>query len=67
MKSRKDTRKIVSLLLLLPLGISFLIGVPSYFNHQAIESAVDGCEKIGGEVNLEKDILAFNWSFSCEN
>lgn len=44
----------------------FLIGVGSYYNHQAIESAVEGCEKVGGEVNLEKDFLAINWSFSCE-
>ncbi|WP_273853074.1 hypothetical protein [Guptibacillus spartinae] len=66
MKSKKVSKKRISLLLLLPLGIVFLIGLPSYLNHQVIESAVDGCEKIGGEVSLEKDILAMNWSFSCE-
>lgn len=66
MKSKNGSRKWIFLWLLIPVGICFLIGVPSYFNHQVIETAVDGCEKIGGEVNLEKDILAFHWSFSCE-
>ncbi len=68
MKNKKGTRRIkkITLLLLLPLGFFFIIGVGSYFNHQVIDTAVEGCEKLEGEVNLEKDILAINWSFSCE-
>ncbi|WP_273833660.1 hypothetical protein [Guptibacillus sedimenti] len=68
MKNKKEPRRIkkITLLWLLPLGFFFIIGVGWYFNHQVIDSAVEGCEKKGGEVNLEKDILAINWSFSCE-
>lgn len=67
MKTKKDPRRVIKItLLLLPLVLFFMIGAGSYFNHQVIDTAVEGCEKIGGKVSLEKDFLAINWSFSCE-
>ena len=68
MKTKKGPRRMkkITLLLLFPIGIFFMVGVGSYFNHQVIDTAVEGCEKRGGKVSLEKDFLAINWSFSCE-
>ncbi|MFK3960044.1 hypothetical protein [Guptibacillus hwajinpoensis] len=46
--------------------ILLITGVASYMNHRAIEISAEGCKEVGGKVNLEKDLLAINWRFSCE-
>ncbi|WLR58838.1 hypothetical protein [Guptibacillus hwajinpoensis] len=53
--------------LILPLAfILLIIGVASYMNHRTIGISAEECKEVGGKVNLEKDLLAINWLFSCE-
>ncbi|MDO6654777.1 hypothetical protein [Anaerobacillus sp. 1_MG-2023] len=46
--------------------ILLITGVASYMNHRAIGISAEECKEVGGKVNLEKDLLAINWRFSCE-
>jgi hypothetical protein len=44
----------------------FLTASASIMNHIQINTAVKGCVERNMTPNVEKDPLAFNWSFSCE-
>ncbi|WP_153462047.1 hypothetical protein [Sediminibacillus terrae] len=64
---RTVERKMVYLLagLALSLGILLLLST-SVMNHLQINNAANQCVEIGGNPIVEKDLLAFNWSFSCD-
>ncbi|HZG72954.1 MAG TPA: hypothetical protein VEY51_15560 [Chondromyces sp.] len=53
--------------MMLVVMVIFLITSASMMNHIQIKTAVDGCIEKNGTPNVEKDFLAFNWSFSCQS
>ncbi|SDL88952.1 hypothetical protein [Sediminibacillus halophilus] len=46
--------------------VVFLLIATSVMNRLQINNAANQCKEIGGSPNVEKDLFAINWSFSCD-
>lgn len=64
---KKNLNRVIWLLVILLLGISFMINVTHYFNTKEIDAASSLCYENGGKVILKiYDNLTSEYYFSCE-